>query len=251
MPYLNNNGVKLYYEVVGEGVPIIMHHGGGGCIQNFFDAGYVGHLKEHFKVVLFDMRGHGKSDKPHNIESYQPQVVASDTVAVLEHLGIEKAICFGYSLGGRASIANLKYFPQYFNGFVIGGAPPYPLERMRPFFDKLYSTTMEDVVSSIESKIGSFPAVARKTFLDNDIIAMKCSFELVYADLTDAIDNLKVPCLFYAGEKDTAVENIIKCAQAISVAEFELRIIERKTHFDLWHYGGKETAEMIVNKFAS
>lgn len=69
MAFINNNGIKIHYEVEGDGIPIIFHHGFGNCIEDYYELGYVDALKDNYKLILIDCRGFGKSDKPHNIMS--------------------------------------------------------------------------------------------------------------------------------------------------------------------------------------
>jgi pimeloyl-ACP methyl ester carboxylesterase len=64
MPYANNNGVKIYYEVEGQGPPLLMLHGFAGSLEDWREAGYVAAFKNDYQLILVDLIGHGKSDKP-------------------------------------------------------------------------------------------------------------------------------------------------------------------------------------------
>jgi pimeloyl-ACP methyl ester carboxylesterase len=86
-----NSGIRIYYEIVGKGSPLVLQHGysqEGGEWRQF---GYVGPLSEKYQVILVDMRGHGQSDKPHDGESYVLRKLVGDIVAVLDAAGIERA----------------------------------------------------------------------------------------------------------------------------------------------------------------
>ena len=67
-----NDGIRLVYDVVGEGETIMLLHGGGGgqSRQSWHKAGYVERLKANYKVITMDIRGHGKSDKPTDPSAY-------------------------------------------------------------------------------------------------------------------------------------------------------------------------------------
>ena len=62
MPYMNSNGIKLFYEQRGEGAPVVLIGGLGSQIESW--ATQVPIYKDHFRVVMFDNRGSGRSDKP-------------------------------------------------------------------------------------------------------------------------------------------------------------------------------------------
>jgi hypothetical protein len=70
LPYANNNGVKIYYEVEGEGPPLVLGHGLSGTLNHWWRLGYVDALRHDFRLILFDARGHGRSDKPHESSAY-------------------------------------------------------------------------------------------------------------------------------------------------------------------------------------
>ncbi|MCH7787371.1 MAG: alpha/beta fold hydrolase, partial [Chloroflexi bacterium] len=63
MPYADNNGVKIHYEVEGEGPPLVLQHGFTRSLQGWRDNGYVTALKDDYKLIMVDSRGHGASDK--------------------------------------------------------------------------------------------------------------------------------------------------------------------------------------------
>ena len=95
MPGANVNGTNIYYEVHGQGEPLVMIMGfGGGCRGWYFQMRV---FKKHYRVIIFDNRGIGKSDKA--MESYTIRTMASDTLGLMDNLGIEKAHVLGMSLG--------------------------------------------------------------------------------------------------------------------------------------------------------
>ena len=64
MPYIDNDGVKIYYKTVGTGSPLVFAHGMSMSIEDWEEWGYVSALCERHQLILVDGRGHGKSDKP-------------------------------------------------------------------------------------------------------------------------------------------------------------------------------------------
>ncbi len=66
MPYADNEGVRIFYEVVGDGPPLVLQHGMMMSLRRWSMAGYVDALKSKYRLILIDARGHGQSDKPHD-----------------------------------------------------------------------------------------------------------------------------------------------------------------------------------------
>ncbi|MBW7971359.1 alpha/beta fold hydrolase [Bradyrhizobium sp. BR 10289] len=89
------NGVKIWYALFGRGEPVLLLHGG------LANANYWGHqvraLQRHYQVIVMDSRGHGRSSR--NGEPYGYALMASDVVALLDHLKIKKAAIVGWSDG--------------------------------------------------------------------------------------------------------------------------------------------------------
>ena len=85
-----------YYEVEGRGPPIILAHGGGGDTTYWRDYGYVEQLIAEYTVILYDARGHGKSDKPHSIDEYKPEQMVEDAVSILDSLKFDSVHFWGY-----------------------------------------------------------------------------------------------------------------------------------------------------------
>jgi pimeloyl-ACP methyl ester carboxylesterase len=83
MPYARSQGLRLHYQVEGDGPPLVCQHGFGDSVESWYELGYVDALKDDYRLILIDARGHGASDKPHEPEVYSFQNVTADVVAVL------------------------------------------------------------------------------------------------------------------------------------------------------------------------
>jgi len=106
MAFAEINGAKLWYEVTGEGEPVIHIHGAGFGHFNFATATPI--ASKYFKCVDFDMRGYGQSDQP--IQKYDMEVWADDVAGLMDHLNIERAHIHGTSMGGMiAQVFGAKY----------------------------------------------------------------------------------------------------------------------------------------------
>jgi pimeloyl-ACP methyl ester carboxylesterase len=98
MPRAYINGVHLHYESYGSGFPLVLAYGLGGNTGMW--AGQVEALARHYRLILWDPRGHGQSDSPPQHEQYGLQISAEDLRGLLDHLGIDSAYVGGQSMGG-------------------------------------------------------------------------------------------------------------------------------------------------------
>lgn len=206
MPFVNNNGVKIYYVVDGKGEPIVMLHGGPGDHKEWND--YVNLLKDKYQLIRLDLRGNGRSDKPHDSPSYSTKNFTSDVIAVLNELKITKAICWGYSYGAFLVFCLSRDYPERFHSFIIGGMHASGLtketqqmlqsarERLKDGADGLISLLKEkgdDITSEDEQKFRSWDYVAINKWLAN---------EEQFCKVDDHLPNLDHNFLLYAGEND-------------------------------------------------
>jgi len=115
MPKLKSNNIELYYEIHGEGKPLVLISGLGYPLWQWHKM--VPYLAEHFKVITYDNRGVGQSDKP--VGPYTAQMLAADTVGLLDALNIDKAIIMGHSMGGFIAQAMALDFPQRVEKLIL------------------------------------------------------------------------------------------------------------------------------------
>lgn len=106
-----------------RGEPILLVHGfASSATVNWVDTGWVKLLAEAGRRVLaFDHRGHGQSDKPHDPAAYRTSLMAEDACHLLDHLGIETADLMGYSMGARVAAVMGLEAPARVRSMVIGG----------------------------------------------------------------------------------------------------------------------------------
>src|SRR5215469_10737097 len=100
MPTASVNGVRLWYQLRGEGKPLVQVHGSGLGHTNF--AAFTPLMSKHFKVIDYDMRGFGSSDKPSGPSSID--VWAEDLKGLLDELGIRKTHIHATSLGAFVGV---------------------------------------------------------------------------------------------------------------------------------------------------
>src|SRR5580704_13374346 len=103
MPTIDRDGVKIHYEIHGDGPALILTHGYSSTSAMW--QGQVGALSKHHRLVLWDMRGHGQSDYPQDPKAYSEALTVGDIAALLDEVGAQRAIVGGLSLGGYMSLA--------------------------------------------------------------------------------------------------------------------------------------------------
>lgn len=119
--FVDSAGVRIRYTDEGQGPPVILIHGytASGDL-NWRIPGTIDLLAKKYRVITLDNRGHGKSDKPTEVEAYGP-AMAQDALRVLDHLQIKKAHFVGYSMGGMITLHVAAIAPERMLSGVIGG----------------------------------------------------------------------------------------------------------------------------------
>lgn len=118
MPMLDVDGSSLYYIVKGKGVPIVFIHPPVLTCVNF--EYQIEGLSQNFKVIAFDIRGHGRSQYSKQPITYP--LIAEDIRCLLDHLEIKKAFVCGYSTGSSIALEFLLAFAERaLGGILIGG----------------------------------------------------------------------------------------------------------------------------------
>lgn len=117
--YFDSDGVRIHFVDEGQGEPVILVHGFAvNADINWRKPGILDALKEKYRVIALDNRGHGLSDKPHDAEQYGMNMVG-DVIRLMDHLEIEKAHVIGYSMGGFITLKLITEYPDR----LISAAP--------------------------------------------------------------------------------------------------------------------------------
>jgi pimeloyl-ACP methyl ester carboxylesterase len=103
MATIDRDGVSIHYQVAGDGPPILLSHG-YGATSRMWD-GQVAAFQDRFRVITWDMRGHGETDYPDDQAQYSEALTVADMAAILDACGAESAVIGGLSLGGYMSAA--------------------------------------------------------------------------------------------------------------------------------------------------
>jgi pimeloyl-ACP methyl ester carboxylesterase len=229
MPSFDSDGVSLFYVDEGEGEPILLIHGFASNIAaNWQDTGWVDTLTgAGRRVVAFDNRGHGRSEKLYEPERYGAPIMAEDARRLLDHLGIERADVMGYSMGARIAAFLVLDHPQRVRSVVFGGLGINMVRGMvgsGPLAKALEAKSIDDVTNDTAR---SFRAFAEATRSDLAALAacMRGPREKVTAE---RLAGIAVPTLVAVGTADVIGGSGAELAQLIPGAS--LLDIEGRDH---------------------
>ena len=132
--FFESSGVRIRYVEQGTGPAIVLMHGYTGTLDRHFIAnGVFANLAKDHRVIAMDLRGHGKSGKPHEASAYGEEF-ARDVVRLLDHLKIQRAHVLGYSLGAFIAGRVATLHPERLSGVIyVAGLPLRDLSFMEPF----------------------------------------------------------------------------------------------------------------------
>jgi pimeloyl-ACP methyl ester carboxylesterase len=122
MPFFDSAGVTIHYYDAGAGEAVVLVHGfASNTEHNWGGTGWLAALSAKYRVIALDVRGHGLSDKPQAREAYGYANMGADVTRLMDHLGVERAILMGYSMGASIAIELMLSHPQRFRAIVLGG----------------------------------------------------------------------------------------------------------------------------------
>lgn len=194
------NNVNLYYEVYGEGKPIILLHGNSET-HEIFDK-LIDKLKESYKVYAIDSRCHGKSEDPIDI-SYD--IMSNDIIQFIKKLSIENPILYGFSDGGIVGLLVAIKEPNLLSKLIVSGA----------------NVTPDGIKKSdyILSKVMYF-------FTKNKLFKMMLNEPNI---TSEELKKINVPTIILAGEKDIIKYQHTKYI-ANNISNSTLDIIKNEKH---------------------
>lgn len=215
MPFVSCNGIKIYYEIHGEGMPLVLISGLGG--DHFFWQSSLEVLSAQFKVITFDTRGIGQTDVP--MESYSLDIFANDLIALMDELQIEKAHILGFSMGGNIALTLALKYPERIFKLIIAASHAVMSTQIRLFVDAVLDV-YERGISTKQMFDLICPWLFSNSFLSNPQNTAYLQYDEnephqqpVYAwknqylaqreyNVVGSISKIKLPTLIIAGELD-------------------------------------------------
>ncbi|WP_241975074.1 alpha/beta fold hydrolase [Cryobacterium mannosilyticum] len=215
------DGVRIAYDVVPGDRPILLVHGFASTARlSWAGTGWLRFLEEAGRgVIAPDLRGHGRSDKPHRAADYAPRQLAADLVVLLDALGLDQVDVVAYSMGSRVAAALARLAPERVGRLVLGGAGPVELfESVGPatLAGLLAGQTPADPV--VAAVLG--PVLASAVAAGGDLAALLACVEGFAGAALDLPPG--IPVLYVAGGADPIPDGVAELARARGSAYREL-----------------------------
>jgi pimeloyl-ACP methyl ester carboxylesterase len=205
MPKINRDGVDIYYEVHGSGPPLLLTHGYSSTGEMW--QGQVAAFSKNYKLVLWDMRGHGRSDYPDDPTAYSESATLADMAALLDEVGADSAIVGGLSLGGYMSLAFYRAHPKRVNALlIIDTGPGFKKDDARDAWNKRALETGDrferEGLAVLKSASRERSEVSHR---DASGLARAARGMLTQRDarVIELLPEIKVPALVVVGADDT------------------------------------------------
>lgn len=207
------DGVRLAYSVTGAGKPVLLVHGfASSAEQNWGTTGWIERLvREGYRVVSFDFRGHGHSDKPHDPAAYGPKLL-DDALAVMAAAGLGAAYVMGYSMGAILAIRLAVTHPARVEKLVAAGIGNNYYGEAPSWGEKVAKALMTEDPQAIEDdEARKFRLFGGQKGKDREALAA-CVLASRPRCTPDELKSVPCPVLVVAGETDTLVGSPVSLA---------------------------------------
>lgn len=213
MPTVKVNDINMYYEIYGEGEPLMILWGMSGEMPWLIEQLSAGANKK-YKVITFDCRGMGRTDKPD--VPYSLETMAGDTVGLMDAIGIERAHFLAISMGSRIALAVAAKHPEKVKSLVLNVAAARALVKEDPqtalSYERLRAAFTQPAILAAS---GKYPPTV-KSFL-------RLFEALKEFDGRGLLGDIKAPTLIVNGTKDASTP--VKCAEELSEGISGARLI--------------------------
>jgi pimeloyl-ACP methyl ester carboxylesterase len=229
MPYFDSAGIKIHYQDSGSGEAVVLVHGFASTVEhNWGGTGWIAALSEKYRVIAPDIRGHGLSDKPHEPQSYGYASMGADVTRLMDHLGIERPLLMGYSMGASIAIELMLSHPDRFRAIVLGGIAYDDGLEDKADRDAIAEAYRADDSATIKSPV----AKAYRRFAEsmpNDLKALAALIDAERSPFDPAkLAAVQMPVLIVVGTNDDAIGDPKPLVEMIPGAR--LVMIEGRDH---------------------
>ena len=229
--YSNINGIRMYYEIHGEGYPLVLLHGGGSTIQTTFGR-IIPYLSKKRKLIAIELQAHGRAEDRDKQSSFEQD--ADDAAGLLRTLNIPKADFMGFSNGGNGAMQAAIRHPELVNKLIIvssfyqregllpgffEGMEQASLDNMPADLKKAYLKEMTDFISEDVSEKISREQIENLAFKKLEAMFIRDKTRMLkFFDWKDEdLKWIKSPALIIAGDRDVATpEHTVKMHKLIS-----------------------------------
>jgi pimeloyl-ACP methyl ester carboxylesterase len=196
--YAEVNGLKMYYEIYGQGKPLVLIHGAASTIESSFGR-LIPEMAKSYQLIGVELQAHGHSDNRDGRQiSFEQD--AADVVSLLQQLHIDNASFFGFSNGGTTALQIAIHHPAIVNKIVFASSM-YKREAVVPAFWEGFKNAdfkeMPEVYKQIYKAINPDPEALLTMF--NQCVQRMLHFE----DIPDSVvQQIKAPTLIIQGDQD-------------------------------------------------
>lgn len=216
--YSEMNGLKMYYEIYGQGKPLVLIHGGGSTIRSNFEKAIPLFAKTR-KVIAVELQAHGRTSDRNADLSFEQD--ADDIATLLKNLNIDKADFFGFSNGGTTTLQIAIRHPEIVDKIILGSALAKRNGVPEWFWDFMKQAKLENMPEQLKT---AYRQVAPdpnglQTMHDRDAKRM-----VNFKDIPDGqIQSIKAPALIIIGDKDVITpEHAIELHRQIMNSELAI-----------------------------
>ncbi len=236
--------IALHLEVEGEGPLVLLLHGFGGSARNWRPQ--MRALRPSFRVAAFDLRGHARSAAPDDAAAYRPACFVADVARVLDHLGVERAVVGGLSMGAGIAARFAAAQPARVRALVLASLPPGAEEGTR---QRTWALAFAEAIDrgGLEAAGARFAWGAESGLDANAVKLVRAGFlehpphaiahtlreflalQPGWSGVADSLIAQHIPLLVIAGERDTV--SLTPCLNlAHALAEAELLVVPNAGH---------------------
>lgn len=237
MPKVRVNDVQIYFELHGDGFPLVMINGLGGHLDTW-NADHIRELSKRFRLILFDNRGAGRTDL--SDKEYSIRLFADDTAGLMDALKIPRAHVFGISMGGMIAQELIINYPETVEKLVLCSTSCGGVKAVQPSMDVVQLLMADRSRLSPEEIVRrDMPIILTEDFVKNnpDFVELHVQQTLkapiseegfirqvnaiMNFDTYDRLSQIKAPTLILQGKRDILVppENASILAEAIPNAK--------------------------------
>jgi pimeloyl-ACP methyl ester carboxylesterase len=195
--YAHVNGLKMYYEIHGNGFPIVLIHGGGSTLETTFGR-IIPRLSKNHKVIAVEMQAHGHTADIDRDMTFEQD--ADDIAALLKHLKIEKADIFGFSNGASTTLQIAIRHPELVNKIIVASTMYKKNGAIPGFFDMMKDASFETMPQPYKDaflKINPDKDALYRMY-ERDVTRMRN-----FTDIPDdQIENINARALIIVGNQD-------------------------------------------------
>lgn len=235
MPDVENDHVRIHFEDLGSGEPVLLLHGAMASWRFWQRAGYVDALSE-YRLLIPDLRGHGASSCPHDEESYGLHHDVADVVAVLDAAGVASAAVFGWSWGGNVGLALAALHPDRVTAVLTTGTSgrhgfsdvPFDFGRFDEMCRRIETGGMPAMGASLRELGGGVPWLY-DLMQDNDAVALAAWYRAQpkATPAGCALADVTAPTLMLAGEEEA---NILAIPEEARPKSSRRRVLPGRNH---------------------